>query len=143
MIFRTLANRLSRLAGPFPVIFLTGPRQSGKTTLARATFPGFRYFSLEDLQTRGEVSEDPRGFLHRLEGAEGIIIDEAQYAPDLFSYLQGFVDDNRSGPVILTGSQHFLMAEKIQSEPGRTSGDPGTPSLSVSRAHRAARPHAE
>ncbi len=68
---------------------------------------------MEDLQTRGEAIEDPRGFLDRLAGAEGVIIDEAQHVPDLFSYLQGFVDDNRAGPVILTGSQHFLMAERI------------------------------
>ncbi|MDJ0766424.1 MAG: ATP-binding protein [Myxococcota bacterium] len=113
MIYRTITAHLRRLSGPFPVIFLTGPRQSGKTTLAKSTFPSYRYCSFEDLQTREEAIEDPKGFLSRLAGAEGIIIDEAQHVPDLFSYVQGFVDDKRAGPVILTGSQHFLLAEKI------------------------------
>jgi hypothetical protein len=63
MIFRILSSRLKELAGPFPVVFLTGPRQSGKTTLARATFPQFHYISLEDMQNREEAVEDPRGFL--------------------------------------------------------------------------------
>ncbi len=120
MIRRTLEAHLRRLAGPFPVVFLTGPRQSGKTTLVRATFPDFAYVSLEDLQTRAEAIEDPRGFLARLEGMHGIVVDEAQRAPDLFSYLQGFVDDARAGPVVLTGSQHFLLSDKInQSLAGR------------------------
>lgn len=113
MIERTLHKKLKELAGPFPVVFVTGPRQSGKTTLCRYTFPDYRYLSLEDLQTREEAMEDPRGFLAGLEGASGIILDEVQRTPDLFSYLQGFVDDKRSGPVILTGSQHFLLTDKI------------------------------
>ncbi len=120
MIKRTLEPHLSRLAGPFPVIFLTGPRQSGKTTLARATFPDFKYMSLEDPLTREEAQEDPRGFLSRLEGVEGSVIDEAQRSPQLFSYLQRFVDEKRSGPIVLTGSQNFLLSEKIgQSLAGR------------------------
>jgi len=120
MIFRTLSTKLKDLAGPFPVIFLTGPRQSGKTTLARAAFPEFQYITLEDLQNRQEAREDPRGFLHRLEGDGGAILDEIQRTPDLFSYLQGFVDEERGGPLILTGSQHFLLTEKIsQSLAGR------------------------
>jgi uncharacterized protein len=81
MIPRTLLNRLTQLAGPFPVVFLTGPRQSGKTTLARAAFPQFQYISLEDMQNREEAAEDPRGFLHRLEG-RGAILDEIQRAQD-------------------------------------------------------------
>jgi hypothetical protein len=117
---RELGHALGRIAGPFPVVFLTGPRQSGKTTLARATFPRFHYASLEDPPSRDEALEDPRGFLARFEGADGIVIDEAQRAPDLFSYLQGFVDDRRAGPVILTGSQHFLLSARIgQSLAGR------------------------
>lgn len=102
------------------MVFLTGPRQSGKTTLARATFDDFTYLSLEDLQTREEAVEDPRGFLRRLEGPRGAILDEVQRAPDLFSAIQGFADERRGGPLILTGSQHFLLLEKIsQSLAGR------------------------
>ena len=120
MIERTLRKYLEECTGPYPVVFLTGPRQSGKTTLARATFPDFSYISLEDLQNREEAIEDPRGFLRRLEGNSGVILDEVQRVPDLFSYLQGFVDDERGGPFLLTGSQHFLLSEKIsQSLAGR------------------------
>lgn len=120
MIPRTIATRLKELAGPFPVVFLTGPRQSGKTTLARAAFPRFRYISLEEMQNRQEAGEDPRGFLRRFEGSRGTILDEVQRVPELFSYLQGFVDEKRGGPLVLTGSQHFLLSEKIsQSLAGR------------------------
>jgi predicted AAA+ superfamily ATPase len=120
VIPRTLASRLQRLAEDYPVVFLTGPRQSGKTTLARATFDSYTYLSLEDLQTREEALEDPRGFLRRLEGSRGAILDEVQRAPDLFSAIQGFADERRGGPLILTGSQQFLLLEKIsQSLAGR------------------------
>jgi len=120
MYIRTLASKLTALMGPFPVVFLTGPRQSGKTTLARAAFPDFLYLSLEDLQNRQEAKEDPRGFLSRQGRAPGIILDEVQRAPDLFSYIQGIVDDQRGGPYLLTGSQQFLLSEKIsQSLAGR------------------------
>lgn len=120
MVTRTLTTRLTALLGPFPVVYLTGPRQSGKTTLARAAFPEFRYLSLEDIQNRHEAAEDPKGFLNRQGKAPGIILDEVQRAPDLFSYLQGMVDEGRGGPFLLTGSQHFLLSEKIsQSLAGR------------------------
>ncbi len=120
MIQRTLASRLVTLSRAYPVLFLTGPRQSGKTTLAKATFPGFQYLSLEDLQTREEATEDPRGFLRRLEGRRGAILDEIQRTPDLFSYIQTFVDARKGGPLILTGSQQFILSERIsQSLAGR------------------------
>jgi predicted AAA+ superfamily ATPase len=120
MIPRTLSKRCRELAASFSVVYLTGPRQSGKTTLARNVFPEFLYISLEDLQNREEAFEDPRGFLLRLENKGGVILDEVQRTPDLFSYLQGFVDEKRGGPLILTGSQHFLLSEKIsQSLAGR------------------------
>ena len=113
MIQRTLSARLVKLTSSYPVVFLTGPRQSGKTTLARSAFPDFFYVSLEDLQNREEATEDPRGFLHRLEAGPGAILDEVQRTPDLFSYIQGFVDAGKGGPLILTGSQQFLLSERI------------------------------
>jgi hypothetical protein len=117
---RTLGGKLHELAGPYPMVFLTGPRQSGKTTLSRATFPDFAYVSLEDLQNREEAHEDPRGFLARLRGAPGVILDEVQRVPELFSYLQGVADSGTHGPFVLTGSQQFLLSAHIgQSLAGR------------------------
>jgi predicted AAA+ superfamily ATPase len=71
MIPRTPSSRLKALAGSFPVVFLTCPRQSGKTTLARSTFPEFRRTSLEDIQNREEAVEDPRAFLRGWKGEQG------------------------------------------------------------------------
>jgi predicted AAA+ superfamily ATPase len=104
---------LRSAAGPYPVVFLTGPRQSGKTTLAKSTFPSYRYVSLEDLQNRQEAQEDPRGFLSRLRGEPGTILDEVQRVPDLFSYLQVAADEGAHGPFVLTGSQHFLLSHHV------------------------------
>jgi predicted AAA+ superfamily ATPase len=121
LIPRTLEKGLREAAGPFPVIFLTGPRQSGKTTLARMAFPDYLYLSLEDPQRRAEALEDPRGLLARLATAPGVILDEAQRAPELFSYIQGVVDEGRGGPFVLTGSRNFLLSESItQTLAGRT-----------------------
>lgn len=109
------------MVASYPAVFLTGPRQSGKTTLTRSALPDFAYYNLEDLDVREEAIEDPRGFLRRLEGGGGKIVDEAQRAPGLFSYLQSFLDEGRGGPVVLTGSQHFLLSDHIsQSLAGRT-----------------------
>ena len=98
---------------------LTGPRQSGKTTLVRALFPKHRYLSLEAPDVRARALEDPRGFL-----AQGgrLILDEIQRAPDLLSYLQVLVDeDARPGRFILTGSQNILLLESVsQTLAGRT-----------------------
>jgi predicted AAA+ superfamily ATPase len=119
MLERDLSPTLRRLAASFPVIAVTGPRQSGKTTLARATFPNTPYVSLEDPTERAFAQEDPRGFLARF--AHGAIFDEAQRWPDLFSYLQGMVDaDRHMGRFILTGSQQFgLLSGVTQSLAGR------------------------
>lgn len=119
MIYRNLENKLRQLATKFPVISLTGPRQSGKTTLVRMVFPDYQYVSLEEPDTRLYAQADPRGFLAN--HPDGLILDEAQRAPDLFSYIQSVVDKNsKTGQFILTGSQNFLLLEKIsQSLAGR------------------------
>ena len=119
MIPRTLAPTLLRLAQSFPVVAITGPRQSGKTTLARAVFADKPYVSLEDPIERAFAMEDPRGFLARYE--KGALFDEAQRWPDLFSFLQGMVDGERApGRFVLTGSQQFgLLAGVTQSLAGR------------------------
>ena len=120
MIPRTLAPTLLRLAKGFPVLTLTGPRQSGKTTLCKATFPHLTYVSLEAPDTRRYAREDPRGFLSSL--ASGAILDEIQRAPELTSYLQVMVDEDPSpGRFVLTGSEHLsLTAATSQSLAGRT-----------------------
>jgi predicted AAA+ superfamily ATPase len=120
MIKRHLQSVLEKSAGWFPVITLTGPRQSGKTTLAKVAFPNARYVSLEDPAMHNLALEDARGFLNQF-GKDQVILDEAQRAPELFSYIQGIADQNdRPGQYILTGSQNFLLLEKItQSLAGR------------------------
>jgi len=113
MIRRNLASSLKHYAAKFPVIALTGPRQSGKTTLVRHTFPHCAYISLENLDIRDHAVRDPRDFLETYR--DGVIIDEFHHAPNLLSYIQTIVDEkhNKSGLFILTGSQNFLMLEKI------------------------------
>jgi len=103
-----------------PVVTVTGPRQSGKTTLCRACFSHLPYANLELIDTRLLATEDPRKFLARF--PDGAIIDEVQNCPDLLSYLQGVVDeDPRLGRWILTGSQNLLLLESVsQSLAGRT-----------------------
>ncbi|WP_305733280.1 ATP-binding protein [Trichlorobacter ammonificans] len=110
---------MQRLAHGFPVIAITGPRQSGKTTLARATFPDKPYLSLEDPDVRVIAESDPRRLLAGY--PDGAILDEVQRAPHLFSYLQTHVDANlRPGMFVLTGSQQFgLLAGISQSLAGR------------------------
>jgi uncharacterized protein len=120
MIKRDISPLFQSLARQFPVLTLTGPRQSGKTTLAKSLFPDKPYVSLEDPDVRLYAKEDPRGLLN--DYADGAIFDEIQRAPDLPSYLQAIVDrDPRPGRFILTGSQQFeLMTQVSQSLAGRT-----------------------
>ncbi|MDP2169165.1 MAG: ATP-binding protein [Rhodocyclaceae bacterium] len=119
MIPRTASATLARMAAGFPVLVVTGPRQSGKTTLAQASFPDKPYVSLENLNERAFAQEDPQGFLARY--PVGAIIDEVQHVPALFSFIQTRVDaSRRMGEFILTGSQNFgLMASVAQSLAGR------------------------
>ena len=119
MIPRAATATLKKLATGYPVVAVTGPRQSGKTTLVRAAFPRRPYVSLEDMDERAFAAGDPRGFLDRFRG--GAVIDEAQHVPELFSYIQTRVDESRRlGEFILTGSQNFGLLSRItQSLAGR------------------------
>lgn len=119
MIPRTLAPHLRQLATYYPVVAVTGPRQSGKTTLCRAVFPDHPYVSLETLDTRDFARDDPRGFLAQY--CQGAVLDEIQRVPELLSYLQTEVDERSEvGRFVLTGSQHLGLSEAIaQSLAGR------------------------
>jgi uncharacterized protein len=119
MIPRIATRTAKDLARGYPVIAITGPRQSGKTTLARSSFPKKKYVSLEDPDNLEFALSDPRGFLSRL--PDGGILDEVQHAPQLFSYLQTRTDlDDRQGLFVLTGSRQFdLMSKITQSLAGR------------------------
>lgn len=120
MIKRVLEARLRKLARSFPVITVTGPRQSGKTTLCRATFDELPWVSLEEPDIRAYAKEDPRGLLSTYR--DGAIFDEIQRAPALTSYLQTMVDeDPRPGRFVLTGSQNLAVTRATnQSLAGRT-----------------------
>ena len=119
MFKRTLQEKLLALSKKFQVITLTGPRQSGKTTLVRAAFPDLPYISLEEPDIRQIALTDPRGFLANY--PTGAILDEVQHTPELFSYIQSLVDGDRKIQFILTGSSNFLLMEKIsQTLAGRT-----------------------
>jgi len=119
MIPRDAQNTLAELAAGYPVLAVTGPRQSGKTTLVRAAFPDHDYANLENPAEREFAETDPAGFLRRFQS--GVILDEAQRCPHLFEWLQGIVDDSQQpGQFILTGSQQFgLLSGITQSLAGR------------------------
>jgi len=112
MIPRKMEKALLQRAEFYPAVFVTGPRQSGKTTLLKHSFPGHRFVTLEDPDLRVYATDDPRGFLNSL--GEKAIIDEAQNVPEIFSYLQGMIDSSSgTGKYILSGSQNFLLMERI------------------------------
>jgi predicted AAA+ superfamily ATPase len=117
MIIRESANKIRELRSKFPVLFLTGPRQSGKTTLLKSIYTDLPYVSLEDVDNRNIALNDPRGFLSNY--PLGAVIDEAQHVPQLFSFIQGIVDE-KDAHFALSGSQNFLLHENIsQSLAGR------------------------
>lgn len=118
MIARQITPAITELLQYYPIVSLSGPRQSGKTTLLRWQFPEMPYISLEDPDERRFALSDPRGFLDNF--PKGAILDEVQQVPELFSYLQTRVDMNKSLRFLLLGSQNFLLLEKVtQSLAGR------------------------
>ena len=119
MINRIMADQMRVQAQWFPVLSVTGPRQSGKSTLVKSVFDAYAYANLEDPQLRREALEDPVGFIRTRPSK--LIIDEAQYAPELFSVIQVVSDERgEAGQYILSGSQNFLLTKRIgQSLAGR------------------------
>ena len=117
MIQRDLESKVKLLRKKFPVLWLTGPRQSGKTTLLKSIYKDLPYVSLEDIDNRNLAQQDPRGFLANY--PKGAVIDEVQNVPQLFSYIQGIVDSTKAH-FALSGAQNFLLSESIsQSLAGR------------------------
>ncbi|HTO36704.1 MAG TPA: AAA family ATPase [Flavobacterium sp.] len=119
MTQRILAEKVLELVDKFPIVAITGLRQSGKTTLSKMIKPNYKYVNLENLSDRKFAKTDPIGFLTTYQN--GVIIDEIQNVPSLFSYLQIVTDErNINGEYIITSSQNFLMTEQItQSLVGR------------------------
>ena len=119
MIARLMQEQILEAATQYPVVAVTGPRQSGKTTLCREIFHGYTYVNLEKPDVRAFALEDPNGFLAQF--TKPVILDEAQRAPELFSYIMPLVDEHRKmGEFILTGSQNFHLQDAIsQSLAGR------------------------
>lgn len=119
MITRHLASKITQSAEKMPIIAVTGPRQSGKSTLIQALFPDHSYNNLEDIELRKFAVSDPKGFL--LNVGQYAIIDEVQYAPELLSYIQVITDrEKKAGQFIISGSQNLLLMDSIaQSLAGR------------------------
>ena len=111
MIPRALTDKAQLLLTKFPMVSISGPRQSGKTTFSKLFVPDYQYVNVELIDNRAFAQNDPRSFLERYQNR--VILDEVQNVPDLFSYLQVFTDErNRTGEYILTGSQNFLLMQK-------------------------------
>jgi len=118
MIARQLSKKVLELFGQFPALMITGPRQSGKTTLIKSLFSELPYVSLEEPDIRQRAMDDPRSFLSNYRN--GAVFDEVQRVPNLFSYLQSLLDENPARHFVLSGSQHFLLMEQVtQSLAGR------------------------
>ena len=119
LINRKISEEINALKAFYPVITITGPRQSGKTTLCKMLFPEYAYYNLEDAEILERVKADPKGFIKANPG--GIIIDEAHHYPELFSLIQVTVDQEPGRKFVLTGSSNFALLQSItQSLAGRT-----------------------
>lgn len=120
-IKRDIESQIKKASKKIGVITIVGPRQSGKTTIAKELFPDHKYYNLEDIRLRDRISQDPKQFLDNHES--GIILDEVQKYPGLLSYIQIKIDEDfMPARFILTGSENLLLSEKIsQSLAGRTS----------------------
>ncbi|HFA47975.1 MAG TPA: ATP-binding protein [Bacteroidetes bacterium] len=116
---RLLLEKASDLLTKYPVLAITGPRQSGKTTFCKQLCPNYQYLNMELADNQEYARQDPHGFMDAFQG--GVILDEVQNVPELFPYIQFYTDERRrQGEYILSGSQHFLLLEKItQSLAGR------------------------
>lgn len=116
---REIVTAINKLIGKYPIVALTGPRQSGKTTVLKMAFPDYQYLNLENPEIRDFAEKDPKGLLK--EYPEKVFFDEVQRVPHLFSYLQSIVDESRMmGQFILSGSQNFHLMQNItQSLAGR------------------------
>lgn len=119
MIKRTIEKKIKDASTKIGVISIMGPRQSGKTTLVRTTFPKHSYFNLEDIRVREQIEVDPKGFLESYPA--GIILDEVQKYPELLSYIQVIIDEDfKPSRFVITGSENLLLSEKVsQSLAGR------------------------
>lgn len=119
MIEREMSKSIGEISQSFPTLTITGPRQSGKTTLIKNVFKDYSYYSMEDLDVRRWAQSDPRDFLSQKN--DGTIIDEVQNAPELLSYIQGIVDSDSSRRFVLSGSSNFALLKNVtQSLAGRT-----------------------
>jgi len=119
MIQREITKKLLEISNYYQIITVTGPRQSGKTTLIKDVFKELPYVLLETPDIRQRAQEDPKSFLSNY--SKGAIFDEIQNVPELFSYLQGIIDENSAIKFVLSGSQNFLLLEKVnQTLAGRT-----------------------
>jgi len=118
-INRDLKDKIISQSRYFPVITITGPRQSGKTTLCKQMFPDYHYVNLEDIAKTEIIKQNPKAFLEI--HSKGLIVDDVQQYPDLFSYVQVVVDENPESHIVLTGSSNFALLQRVtQSLAGRT-----------------------